>query len=175
VFDESQRPVAPPAPADHVYSEYDRAAAQHLVDIHNHLRRELAQIRTLLEEVEQGHLGVGEAREALHGMSIRRHSWNLGAYCAAYCSLLTQHHSLEDAMLFPRLRAGDPGLGPVLDRLSHEHHVIHEVIERVDKTLTQPGQPGLRDAVETLAEALLSHLDYEERQLMEPIARIGLL
>lgn len=33
---------------------------------------------------------------------------------------------------------------------------------------------GLRAAVDLLSDALLSHLAYEERELVEPIARLGL-
>ncbi len=40
--------------------------------------------------------------------------------------MVTTHHTLEDIGVFPHLRRADPQLGPVLDRLVEEHHVIHE-------------------------------------------------
>jgi hypothetical protein len=65
----------------------------------------------------------------------------------------------------------------VLDRLTEEHHVIHDVLERVDAALVATvSDPGgiteLSAAVDLLTDTLLSHLSYEERELVEPMARI---
>jgi alkanesulfonate monooxygenase SsuD/methylene tetrahydromethanopterin reductase-like flavin-dependent oxidoreductase (luciferase family) len=178
VWDESTRPQAPPAPADHVYTEHARAAGQHLVDVHDHLRAELRQLRDLLQQVEEGVLTAAQARGAVNEMTLRRNDWTLGAYCAQYCSLLTQHHALEDQAIFPHLRGADPALAPVIDRLAQEHLVIHDVVMGIDRALVQHmNEPGdfdpLREALDVLTDALLSHLSYEEQQLVEPIARFG--
>ena len=39
----------------------------------------------------------------------------------------------------------------------------------------RPGatSPALREAVDLLTDTLLSHLSYEERELVEPLARLG--
>jgi len=129
--------------------------------------------------VAAGALTPGAARGAINQMTMRQNNWTLGAYCESYCRLVTTHHTLEDITLFPRLRAGDPALRPVVDRLEHEHKVIHEVLEGVDRALvalvSEPGgMKRLREAVDQLTDALLSHLSYEERELVEPIARLGL-
>ena len=178
VWDESTRPQGPPPPADHAYTDQARAAGQHLVDVHDHLRRELSQLRTLLDQVRDGALTASDARGALNEMTLRRNDWTLGAYCAQYCSLLTQHHTLEDQAVFPHLRASDAALEPVIERLEQEHHVIHEVVLGVDRALVEhmssDGDFGpLQDAVDVLTDALLSHLSYEEHQIVEPIARFG--
>jgi hypothetical protein len=81
--------------------------------------------------------------------------------------------------VFPHLLRGDPRLAPVLDRLQQEHVAIHDVIEGVDSALvalvSQPdGVAGLRAAVDLLSDTLLSHLAYEEREPVEPLARLGL-
>jgi hypothetical protein len=73
-----------------------------------------------------------------------------------------------------------PRLTPVIDRLEQEHQAIHDVLEGVDQALvalvsTPDGLPKLLDAVDILSDALLSHLAYEERELVEPLARLGLL
>jgi hemerythrin-like domain-containing protein len=91
---------------------------------------------------------------------------------------VTTHHTLEDQSLFPHLRDADPRLAPVIDRLEQEHHAIHDVLEGVDRALVAlvsgpDGMAGLRAAVDLLSDTLLSHLAYEERQLIEPIARLG--
>jgi hypothetical protein len=179
IWDESQRPSAPPPPV-RAYTESQREAGQHLIDVHDHLRGELATIFELIEQVAAGTADPGGARSAIHAMTLRQNNWTLGAYCVSYCRLLTTHHTLEDIGVFPQLRAAEPGLSPVLDRLAEEHHAIHEVLERVDRALvglvTNPSGPSgmaeLRAAVDLLSDALQSHLSYEEHELVEPLARL---
>ncbi|GAA1789983.1 LLM class flavin-dependent oxidoreductase [Planosporangium flavigriseum] len=178
LWDESTRPVGPPAPAGHVYSDQAEAVGRHLVDVHDHLRQELAQIRELLQQVKQGAMSAGRARAALNELTMRQNNWTLGAYCASYCTLLTQHHGIEDQAIFPHLRGADAGLVPVIDRLEAEHVIIHEVVEGVDRALVNlMGNPGgfseLQEAVDLLTDTLLSHLAYEEQQIVEPLARYG--
>jgi alkanesulfonate monooxygenase SsuD/methylene tetrahydromethanopterin reductase-like flavin-dependent oxidoreductase (luciferase family)/hemerythrin-like domain-containing protein len=178
LWDESTRPVAPPAPAGHVYTPHAQAVGAHLVDVHDHLRQELAQVRDLLEQVKRGVVSAGAARAVLNRMTMRQNNWTLGAYCAAYCTVVTQHHGLEDNSIFPHLRRSDPGLGPVLDRLEAEHVVIHDVVEGVDRALVDlirnPGDfTEVQKAVDLLTDTLLSHLSYEEQNIVEPLARYG--
>ncbi|WP_245601655.1 LLM class flavin-dependent oxidoreductase [Hamadaea tsunoensis] len=177
-WDESDRPTAPAAPEGQVYSDRAKAAGAHLVEVHDHLRAELAQLRDLLQQVRDGAVDVGRARQAVNEMAIRQNNWTLGAYCAAYCGMLTQHHGIEDASIFPHLRRADPGLAPVVDRLEQEHHVIHSIVGEVDRALVNlVGHPDdfgpVQDALDTLTDALLSHLAYEEREITEPLARFG--
>ena len=154
------------------------AAAQHLIDIHDHLRGELRQIRELVAQVTQGSVAVGGARREINEMVLRSNRWTVGAHCAGYCYLLTTHHSLEDQAMFPGLRRTDARLGPVLDRLATEHRIIHDVLGRLDAALVDfvadRGETPLRRVVDQLSDALLSHLSYEERELAEPLARAHL-
>jgi Luciferase-like monooxygenase/Hemerythrin HHE cation binding domain len=177
-WDEAARPVAPPAPPGHQYSARGRAVGRHLAEVHDHLRQELDQIRDLLEQVKQGSMTVGAARAVLNKMTLRQNNWTLGAYCAAYCSMITAHHGLEDRAVFPHLREADPGLVPVMDRLEHEHVIIHEVVEGVDKALVglaaRPDEfAELQAAIDALTDTLRSHLAYEEQQITEPLSRFG--
>jgi alkanesulfonate monooxygenase SsuD/methylene tetrahydromethanopterin reductase-like flavin-dependent oxidoreductase (luciferase family) len=178
LWDESTRPSAP-ARAGETYTERQRASGRHLVDVHDHLRSELAQLRDLVEQVAAGGLDAGAARSHIATMTLRQNNWTLGTYCESYCRVVTTHHTIEDRSLFPELRRADPVLAPVVDRLAAEHEVIHDVIERVDRALvtlvTEPdGIGAVRDAVDLLTDALLSHLSYEERELVEPLARLQL-
>jgi len=80
--------------------------------------------------------------------------------------------------MLPNLRRADTRLGPVTLRLEEEHKVIHEVIEAVDRALValvagKGDLKGLRDEVDLLTDTLLSHLSYEERSLVEPLAAYG--
>jgi hemerythrin-like domain-containing protein len=112
-------------------------------------------------------------------MTIRQNDWTLGAYCSRYCTTVTSHHTREDVAIFPHLRRADPALAPVLDRLDAEHLVIHDVLEELDKALIglvqDPTAFGpIDDAIASLSDTLLSHLAYEERELIEPLVRLGL-
>ena len=95
VWDESARPSAPPA-APMAYTESQRASGQHLVDVHDHFRSELATILDLVEQVARGTRDPGGARSAIHAMTLRQNNWTVGAYCSSYCRLLTTHQGKED-------------------------------------------------------------------------------
>jgi Hemerythrin HHE cation binding domain len=183
VWEESTRPTGPAVPEESTYTVAQRESAQHLVDVHDHLRAELAQIRDLVRQVAAGAVDVGAARSAIGVMTMRQNNWTLGAYCASYCRVVTMHHTLEDRSMLPHLRAADPRLAPVVDRLQQEHRVIHEVLNRVDAALVAlvrpddnggQGMQQLQHAVDLLTDTLLSHLSYEERELVEPLARVGM-
>jgi alkanesulfonate monooxygenase SsuD/methylene tetrahydromethanopterin reductase-like flavin-dependent oxidoreductase (luciferase family)/iron-sulfur cluster repair protein YtfE (RIC family) len=178
VWDPADRPVAPAAPAGHHYTARGRAVGRHLVDVHDGLRQELQQLRDLLEQVRQGAVSAGRARAAINELTLRQNNWTLGAYCANYCTVLTQHHGIEDQSIFPHLRRSDPGLVPVIDRLEAEHEVIHELIEGLDRALVSFVRDpedfgGLQEAIDVLSDALLSHLSYEEEQIVDPLSRHG--
>ncbi|MGW0432836.1 LLM class flavin-dependent oxidoreductase [Micromonospora sp. NPDC003197] len=177
-WDESDRPTGPDPESGRRYTRHEQASGQHLVDVHDHLRSELAQLRDIADQVAAGTMDVGAARSHLNTMTMRQNNWTLGAYCESYCRVVTTHHTIEDQALFPHLRRSDPRLKPVIERLEQEHHVIHGVIERVDQALvalvTAPGNmTELRAAIDLLTDTLLSHLAYEERELVEPLARLG--
>ncbi|HEX2131686.1 MAG TPA: LLM class flavin-dependent oxidoreductase [Actinophytocola sp.] len=179
VWDESERPAGPAPEVDAVYTDSGRAGGRHLIQIHDHLRDELARVRALVAQVADGTLDAGAARSEINEMTMRQNNWTLGAYCESYCRVVTVHHSIEDQSFFPQVRRADPRLAPVLDRLSAEHRVIHDVLNRVDAalvaTVTDSGGIGaLSDAVDLLTDTLLSHLSYEERELVEPMARLPL-
>ncbi|MBO0826703.1 MAG: LLM class flavin-dependent oxidoreductase [Streptosporangiales bacterium] len=178
LWDEDDRPARPAASADATYTEHGRAVGAHLVDVHDQLRAELSQVRDLVDQVRAGAKSVADARSELNEMTLRQNNWTLGAYCASYCRVVAGHHALEDDAIFPHLRSADRGLAPVIDRLVDEHKVIHDVLENVDRALVElVARPddlsGLQDAVDVLTDTLLSHLSYEEYQLVEPLARLG--
>jgi alkanesulfonate monooxygenase SsuD/methylene tetrahydromethanopterin reductase-like flavin-dependent oxidoreductase (luciferase family) len=172
-WDESTRPLLPAE--DH--PSYGDGTA--LVEIHDHLRSELAQVRDLIEQVANGALDVGAARSAINQMTIRQNAWSVGAYCQSYCRVVTVHHTIEDVRVFPELRAKDERLGPVLDRLAAEHLVIHGLLEAVDEALVAlvtdaTALSPLTMAVGRLSARLGSHLSYEEQQLVGPLNRHGM-
>lgn len=184
-WDESTRPTYP-VPDSFSYTASQQAHPQHLVDIHDGLRAELTQLRDVIGQVRRGQLTVGSARSVINTMTMRQNNWTLGAYCESYCRIVTGHHTLEDQSVFRHLRVADPDAVPVLDRLHAEHEVIHQVLDEVDQRLVELVQAGtervpaasaldaLEESIDVLSDTLLSHLSYEERELLHPLARHGL-
>lgn len=177
-LDEATRPRGP-RHDDDAGTPSGRAAAQMLVNVHAHLRSELEQIRDVVAEVAVGQSNPALARSLINQMSMRQNYWSLGAFCATYCRVLTMHHAIEDASLFTDLRSRDESLGPVVERLSEEHEVVAAVITRLDDALVAMVEnperlTAVQSEVERLADVLLSHLDYEEAELLGPIARLGI-
>lgn len=178
VWDEAARPSGPAPDPDRTYTAHDLAGGQHLIDVHDGLRAELERLHDLVDQVAAGTMDAGQARSHIATMTMRQNKWVLGTYCESYCRVVTTHHTIEDQSLFPHLRTADPRLAPVVDRLELEHRGIHDVLERVDQALVRfvsvpDGLPDLRAAVDLLTDTLLSHLAYEERELVEPLARLG--
>ncbi|MFF7361949.1 LLM class flavin-dependent oxidoreductase [Streptomyces sp. NPDC008125] len=175
LWDESTRPAAPPVRSER---RRDPAPARNLVAAHDTLRADLGRLREMAREVLAETLEPGAARSEIQKLSLRQSNWTLGAHCASYCRVTALHHTREDQDLFPHLRRSEPGLAPVLDRLTEEHHAIQGVVDRIDRELVafvegEGGRDGLAAAVDLLTDVLLSHLAYEEAELIEPMARFG--
>lgn len=178
-WDESTRPTGPGPDPERQYAPAELATAQHLIDVHDGLRAELTRLREVVAEVEAGGSDPVALRSFFNRMTIRQNNWTLGAFCQSYCRAVTGHHSLEDRGVFPHLGRADPRLGAVLTRLGEEHETIAEILERIDAALVAlvAGEPeamaGVRAAVDLIADAMSSHFAYEERELVEPLARLG--
>src|SRR3954453_4357205 len=152
-WDESARPTLA-EPADASYTAVQLSTVEHLVAIHDHLRGELDRLRDLVDQVRRGLMTVGEARSSVNAMTVRQNNRTLGAYCQSYCGLVDGHHGLEDASVFPHLRRSEAAVGPV----------------RVGDVASLE---AVEEAIDALAERLLSHLSYEECELRGPLARHG--
>jgi alkanesulfonate monooxygenase SsuD/methylene tetrahydromethanopterin reductase-like flavin-dependent oxidoreductase (luciferase family)/iron-sulfur cluster repair protein YtfE (RIC family) len=156
------------------------ASAQTLVQVHDHLRHELAEIQSVAAQVARGGMSPAAARSALNRMTIRQNFWTLGSFCAQYCRVVTVHHTIEDRIMFPALQREDRSLAAVLARLGEEHEVIAEVVERLDEALvrmmTEPnGVQHVQRVADELSDALLSHLAYEENELLGPLSRSSIV
>jgi hypothetical protein len=162
--DESLRPAPAAYPSA---TAYERASGAHLRAIHDMYRRGLQQVGEVVDAVAAGTADPGEARAAIHGLGLAQAYQALGSYCGQICSAVTAHHGIEDRFLYPALRAADADLLPALDRLAHEHEVIHQVLIRLDRTVVElaadPAQlPRLVTEFRHLRALLESHFDYEE-------------
>jgi alkanesulfonate monooxygenase SsuD/methylene tetrahydromethanopterin reductase-like flavin-dependent oxidoreductase (luciferase family) len=177
-WDEATRPHRPESGPEVAYTDRGRLVGRHLIEVHDMLRAELGELRGVLAQVREGALSAGEARSALNEMTLRQNDWTLGAFCARYCGVVAQHHGLEDEAVFPHLARSDEGLKPVIERLADEHLVIHDAIQAVDRALVDhinhpEDYEPIQAAIDFLTDSLLSHLSYEEYELVEPLARLG--
>ena len=161
------------------YTDRGRRVAKQLIEVHDILRGELSDLRDILRQVRHEAMRAEDARATLNEMALRQNDWTLGAICSRYCGVVAQHHGVEDATVFPHLAGREPQLKPVIDRLTEEHLVIHDAIQEVDRALVQhmtrpENHDAIQGAIDCLTNALLSHLAYEEQELVEPLAQLGL-
>jgi alkanesulfonate monooxygenase SsuD/methylene tetrahydromethanopterin reductase-like flavin-dependent oxidoreductase (luciferase family) len=178
LWDDSTRPHRDRSGPEVNYTDQGRRDGKALIEVHDLLRSELSELRDILRQVRDGSMRAADARAALNEMALRQNDWTLGAFCARYCGVVTMHHSVEDASMFPHLARREPQLRPVIDRLTEEHLVIHDAIQEVDRALTEhmtrpENHDAIQSAIDYLTDALLSHLAYEEQELVEPLARLG--
>ena len=191
------RPRAMPLAGDR--SRDSAGNHRNLVAIHDHLRGELRQIRSAVEDVASGELDPGAARGLINRMTMRQNRWTLGSFCAAYCRVVAIHHTIEDTHMFPALASDAPGLEPVLERLEAEHEVIAGVLDRFDRALvllvqeddedsraplllplsrgsarefTADGPAEIRLLAAELSDLLLSHLGYDEDELEQGLGML---
>jgi deazaflavin-dependent oxidoreductase (nitroreductase family) len=127
------------------------ALGDHLVQVHDYFRRQLAAARA----------GARDAAGDGAGVDLREH-------CLALCSAVHQHHTREDGF-FPEVQALVPGLEPVLDRLRADHVMVAERLRRFRELLAEERSDGDADVgaeLDRLAADLEAHFDYEERMLV---------
>jgi alkanesulfonate monooxygenase SsuD/methylene tetrahydromethanopterin reductase-like flavin-dependent oxidoreductase (luciferase family)/hemerythrin-like domain-containing protein len=172
------RPRAPKGNPAALTAE-QRARAHQLVQVHDHLRREMAQLEDVIDQVAAGRADPEAARSMINQLTMRQNYWTLGAFCASYCRLLTLHHTIEDEAMFPELVRGQESLAPVIRQLSQEHEEIAGVLTGLDAALVDMIEDSgklaeVRDRAEQLSALLLSHLDYEEEELLEPLGRLDI-
>jgi hypothetical protein len=178
-IDDASRPRLPALDPAGV-TDIGRAGQEALTAVHEHLRQEMRQVIDVLDKIAVGSTDPAVGRSLVNRMTMRQNYWSVGAFCATYCRILTLHHTIEDQRLFRDLRDDDESLSPVLQRLSEEHEVIAGLLDRLDRALIgmvdKPGAVGpAREEAAALSDALLSHLDYEEEQLLGPLGRSSII
>ncbi len=178
-WDESSRPAGPlPDPARR-YTPEQLAAGRHLIDVHDALRAELGRLREVLEQVAAGDSEPAALRSLFNRMTIRQNHWTLGAFCETYCRAVTAHHTIEDRSVFPHLTRSDERLAAVVERLGEEHETIAAMLDRADQALVglvaeEPrALARVQHEIDRITDAMGSHFSYEERELIEPLARLG--
>lgn len=118
--------------------------------VHDGFRRELALIR---EETAASGPGLGT---------------QLRVNCLSLCQCLHNHHTGEDAGMFPLLDRHHPELGPALARMREEHEKLAVLLAALQKVVSAEGADPqvVRAEVERLTAEVEDHLRYEEEQLI---------
>jgi len=142
-----------------------------LLTIHAMLRRDLSLVRRLADEVRFG-LAPEDIVTQVRELETNSPLWRLKFGCMHYCRFVHQHHTIEDAAMFPMVRRQDPSLNPVVDRLEEDHLIVHHITERIvaaaDLVAADPNEAHRAEVVQgllDLEEHLLSHLAFEEQTL----------
>jgi hypothetical protein len=153
----------------------NRSASASLFDellwVHGMIRRDLETVRSLARTVANG-APAAEVKGALDDLQTNGPLWKLKVNCLHYCRFVHSHHGAEDAMLFPALRAANPELAPVVDRLEADHRRVAALLDEVEAACRELGddeeaasRSNLAAALGDLAENLLEHLSFEEENV----------
>jgi hypothetical protein len=156
-----------------------RALFEELLWVHSIIRRDLKVVEQLAADVAEG-LDGEAVQDALGELKTAGPLWQLKVNCLRYCSHVHAHHGAEDVLLFPWLRAADPAIGQVVDRLEADHARVSDLLDAVEaaaRALTDDDGGGARervvDGLRELHVHLLEHLDYEEANAGPTMRRLG--
>jgi hypothetical protein len=165
-------------PEEKPETEIGRALYEELLWIHSMIRRDLATVRRLAADVVTSMPALALSAE-IKDLKRDGKLWQLKVGCLRYCRFVHSHHNLEDAAFFPALRAFNPVLGPVVDKLEDDHRKVSELLDAVEEgsdVLTKIDSDAVRqslaDTLSVLADRLLEHLDYEEKNAGPTLRRM---
>jgi len=129
-LDDATRPRAPKLTG---LRPDQRAAGEHLKEIHDHLRHNMEVLREMIGRAAAGTLDKAELDRTTDDLAMVRNFRRFGTLCGQYCQFVHGHHSIEDAAVFPGLAAKSEALRKVTERLQAEHHVVHELLVRLSR------------------------------------------
>ena len=167
-----------PNPNEAPETEQGRALFQELLWVHSVVRRDLETVRRLAGEVVNG-LPAEQLNAELDELQTNGPLWQLKVNCLRYCRFVHIHHNAEDVLLFPRLRETDSHIGPVVDKLEADHRRVSDDLDEVEAAAVQltngdseAARERVADGLNVLAENLLAHLDFEEREAGPTLRRL---
>lgn len=173
LLDDSTRPKAPKIDG---ITDQQRRHGRRLAHIHAMHLQQMSEVRRVMEETEAGERGSQELREAVISMQMAANYRLFGNLCGQECAMLNFHHTAEDRFIFPALMQGSEGLRNVVERLSAEHRIIHQMLEQLEAAaiamVSDPGEENfakVKEIFEILEKTVQSHFGYEEHELQEAI------
>lgn len=163
----------PEAPALSDVTPAQKQAGRHLKLFHDHHRQNMRAIRTLIDQIESGSADASALEEVAAPLGdLAANYQRFGALCGQHCHIIHGHHTVEDAYVFPELSGKAAAFARVIDRLRHEHEIVHELLLRLLAALkelferpTSATFATARTLYDTLERLLLSHFSYEENSI----------
>jgi hypothetical protein len=154
------------------------ALFEELLWVHGMVRQDLETVRGLAARVAGG-LPPAELAAEVRSLEANGPLWALKVNCLHYCRFVHGHHRLEDVALFPALRAAEPDIGPLVDRLESDHRRVAEQLDELEAAVSalaadDVAEPRARvvTALDALAEHLLAHLELEEESIGPALRRM---
>ena len=155
-----------------------RALFEELRWVHDMIRRDLAVVTRLAADVVTG-MPAEDVQAEIRHLQTGGPLWQLKVNCLRYCRFVHLHHGAEDAMLFPSVRAADPELSPVVDKLESDHRSVWDLLDEVEASASQLTEDDGGDArrrvataLDALAAELLAHLEFEELSIGPALRRM---
>jgi Hemerythrin HHE cation binding domain len=149
-----------------------------LLAVHGAVRSDLERVERLAAQALDGR-PAEELRAEIDEIKRDGMLWRLRVDCLRYCRFVHSHHNAEDVAFFPELRETNPAINSVIDRLEGDHRRVSDDLDVVEAAAdaladdeSQPARKAVADALRTLAERLLTHLSYEERNLEATVLRL---
>jgi hemerythrin-like domain-containing protein len=172
----------PPVPRLDGLTEAQRAPGLHLREVHDHLRRNMTTLGKLIERANAGAVTRAEIAAETDELAMVANYRRFGNLCGQHCQIVNTHHSIEDYAVFPVLAEQGPAFKAIADRLTAEHVVVHELLERLVDALNalaaEPTPARFEDAktlYHALERVLLSHLGWEEEAMGDALGYFGLI
>lgn len=166
--DDSTRPRAPTLT---ITTEQTRPMRS-LAAIHEHHRRNMRVLRQVIHDVGKGEQTAIDLQNSLNELNIFDNYRLFGNLCGQHCEIISMHHSIEDQAMFPALRGRNEGLNKVVERLSAEHKVVHQLLVKLsnaaavlNETPNASQYAIVVEIYETFERLLLSHFGYEEEEI----------
>lgn len=145
-----------------------------LLAVHGMIRRDLETVRELAAATANGDASAAEVRDRVETLRTNGPLWKLKVNCLRYCSFVHGHHNAEDALLFPRLRASNPELESIVDRLEADHRKVSDLLDEVEASagalqgeINGAQRARVAGALDELADHLLVHLEFEEEKVAD--------
>lgn len=171
--DHRTRPKAPQIEGVH---EGHRRHGRRLAQFHAMHLDEMARVKRLKDHIEAEGGSPAALVDAVQSMKMLSNLQLFGNLCGGTCDMLTAHHSIEDAYVFPDLEGRSEGLTAVIDRLKMEHGVIHQILVDMEKAAvaliskTDAEQFEALSAIfATLQSFVISHFGYEQDELQDAL------
>lgn len=166
--DDSTRPRAPQLT---ITAEQTRPMRS-LGAIHEHHRRNMRVVRQVIHNVGKGEQTPTDLQNSLNELDILDNYRLFGNLCGQHCEIINMHHSIEDQAMFPALLGRNEELNKVVERLSAEHKVVHQLLIQLSQaaanlstTPTASQYAIVVEIYEIFERLLLSHFGYEEEEI----------